>query len=204
MSYYLSPALEQLRDQVNAAYPTRDKTSDGWIGDAAHAAGVSDHNPDYTAGGIVRALDIDADLRGTPDSWALAQALTADRRTRYVIHRGRIWSNPAVYGPTAGSWNAYNGDNPHNTHLHVSVRHGAAWDADKAPWTITEEELDMNEDQLRKIIADELDQRVPKPTDLGKRISQKDGLTRLLTLARLILAEVRSTKEHVLAIRKGA
>lgn len=139
MSYFLAPALAQLRDQVNAAYPSRDKASDGWIGDASHAAGVSDHNPDYSARGIVRALDIDADLRGTPDSWALAQRLIADRRVRYVIHRGRIWSNPAVYGPSAGSWHTYNGSNPHNTHLHVSVRHGAAWDHDNAPWEIEED-----------------------------------------------------------------
>ncbi len=50
----------QLREQIDDDYPDRDRKSDGWIADARHLAkGSSDHIP---VDGIVRALDIDADL----------------------------------------------------------------------------------------------------------------------------------------------
>ena len=49
-----------LRNQVNKRWVRRDKRSDGWLGDAAHKARVSDHNEDSR--GLVHALDIDADL----------------------------------------------------------------------------------------------------------------------------------------------
>jgi len=55
----LAPSLKQLRTEVDVAWPMRSKRSDGWIGDAAHLARTSDHNPD--ADGIVHALDITAE-----------------------------------------------------------------------------------------------------------------------------------------------
>ncbi|PFG19883.1 peptidoglycan DD-metalloendopeptidase family protein [Serinibacter salmoneus] len=139
---FLSPALAVLRDQLNATYPGRDRSADGWIGDAAHASRVSDHNPDPEAGGIVRALDVDEDLHG-PSSVdqagtlaALAAALIEDPRTRYVIYESRIWANPAVYPSSGGRWRPYTGSNPHTRHLHLSVRHGRVWDHDATPWQI--------------------------------------------------------------------
>jgi hypothetical protein len=39
-----------LRAQVNKRWPTREKASDGWIGDRAHASRKSDHNPDGVDG----------------------------------------------------------------------------------------------------------------------------------------------------------
>lgn len=120
MPYFLSPALAQLRDEINAAWPHRDKTSDGWIGDTSHAARPSDHNPDRTAGGIVRALDIDEDLvaglTATGEAMPLVEAIIADARTRYVIYEGRIWTRDT------GRWATYTGPNAHNHHVHVSVR----------------------------------------------------------------------------------
>src|SRR5690606_29069239 len=59
MSYYLAPSLVKLRDLINQNWPNRDKSSDGWIGDPSHQARKSDHNPDYSAGGVVRAIDVD-------------------------------------------------------------------------------------------------------------------------------------------------
>ena len=58
----LSRAATQLREQFDDSYPSRDRTSDGWIGDTRHAARPSDHNPD--ANGWVRAIDVDRDVSG--------------------------------------------------------------------------------------------------------------------------------------------
>lgn len=128
MSYYRAPALDQLVADVNDRWPNRDKGSDGWIGDTSHQARPSDHNPDYSDGGIVRAQDIDND--GIDREW-LVQWLINDPRTAYVITKGQIWQNPAVY--KNGGWRKYTGSNPHNHHVHISVRHGS-FQNDKSPW----------------------------------------------------------------------
>ena len=116
MSYSLAPSLAQLRAQVNALWPNRDKGSDGWIGDASHNARKSDHNPDYSAGGIVRALDIDKD---GIDVEVLLAAVVGEPRVAYVIWNRRIWSQ-------ATGWTPYRGPNGHTAHIHVSIRHTAA------------------------------------------------------------------------------
>lgn len=138
VAYFLSPALARLRAEVNALWPHRDRTSDGWIGDASHAARLSDHNPDWSSGGIVRAIDIDEDLvvglTHVGEAMPLVEQIIRDRRVAYVIYEGRIWQNPAVY--SRGGWLPYTGANAHRHHLHVSVRRGATWDRDARPWGI--------------------------------------------------------------------
>ena len=122
-------SLAQLRSQVNDAFPNRNKASDGWIGDAAHAASNSEHNPNRA--GVVRALDITHDPAGGVDGHRLAADVIAelDRRgvSAYVIFAGRIRSTILM----RGIWRRYNGSNPHNTHVHVSYITGydnrAAW-----------------------------------------------------------------------------
>lgn len=124
-AYHLCKSGRDLRTWVNLHYPGRDTASDGWIGDAAHnAAGTSDHCPD--AQGVVRAIDIDADLiPGAKDHTAahrLAESLRQQgkrnmRNLAYVIFAGKIAS------PKGGwAWRAYTGSNPHNHHIHVSFR----------------------------------------------------------------------------------
>lgn len=114
----LAEAGSRLRTQINRAYPHRDKTSDGWLGDARHAASDSDHNP--TPSGIVRALDIDADLdNGKETSAYLAEQLRiaakVDKRIAYIIHNAKIAS------PRLGwRWRKYRGVNPHHAHIHIS------------------------------------------------------------------------------------
>jgi hypothetical protein len=115
----LSKSAFALRAQINAKFPKRDKSSDGWIGDVRHQAKPSDHNPD--AQGWVRAIDVDADL--TPkykdQSWDLADELrtlakSGEKRISYIIHLGKIASPRRNW-----KWRKYSG-NPHTHHIHIS------------------------------------------------------------------------------------
>ena len=116
MAWRLAQSLVRLRDQVNAAYPKRSKISDGTIGNAAHAATASDHNPNSK--GVVCALDLTHDPANGFDAHALADRLRTNRHPnlKYVISNSRIagaWTN--------WNWQKYTGSNPHSKHIHVSV-----------------------------------------------------------------------------------
>jgi hypothetical protein len=111
----------QLREQIDDDYPDRDRKSDGWIADARHLAkGTSDHIPDPKSG-IVRALDIDADLSAhKEEAYAIVEKLRkcakkGDKRIKYIIYDGKIMS------PILG-WKRrkYSGPNPHRSHFHIS------------------------------------------------------------------------------------
>lgn len=119
-------SLDTLLAQINAAAPNRDRSGDGAIGDQAHEARASDHNPD--AGGVVRARDFTHDPEGGFDAHAYAETLrrAADPRVAYIISNRRI----SVRG---GAWKPYTGASPHTHHVHVSVVHTAAADA-TTPW----------------------------------------------------------------------
>lgn len=133
MSWRLAKSLDQLRAQINALAPGRSKTSDGTIGDAAHSARKSDHNPNEA--GVVCALDITHDPNGGMDCQSLANALQAGRdgRIKYVIWKGQIMSGS--HSRRAWQWREYTGSNPHNKHLHISV----AWPLGDSsqPWAIS-------------------------------------------------------------------
>jgi hypothetical protein len=129
----LCDAAFKLREQINAKYPERDKSSDGWIGDTRHQAKPSDHNPDEN--GIVRAIDVDADLtRKYKDaSWDLAEELrlaakAGEKRISYIIHHGKI-SSPRM----GWKWRTYKG-NPHAHHIHISFT--PSGDNDEKPFQV--------------------------------------------------------------------
>jgi hypothetical protein len=121
--------------EINTRWPGRDKTSDGTIGDAAHATRASDHNPWIIVNniGVVRARDIDKD---GIDAAGLAEYLrvlgaNGDRRLRpggYVIFNRRITA------PDFSGWRAYTGVNPHDKHVHVSFSTAVAGFDSTAPW----------------------------------------------------------------------
>jgi hypothetical protein len=113
-----------LRNQVNKRWPKRDKRSDGWIGDKAHAGRQSDHNPD--ARGLVHALDIDADLDPKdPDAAQrlanqivayAASGIPGANRIKYVV-----FNNFLASGTYANSmWTWRKGNYGHEHHIHVS------------------------------------------------------------------------------------
>lgn len=166
----LTPALTSLRAEFNTLWPNRDKSSDGWIGDAAHRSSQSDHNDDEV-GNVpihdadvvheVHAIDIDRDLGddGDPLERAVQHLVArhrsgADNRLRYVVYKRRIWS---------ASWDwathPYTGANPHDHHAHFSGSYVSAKEADTRPWHL--EDIDMPSiEEIRKAIRDELvDQR---------------------------------------------
>jgi hypothetical protein len=134
----LAAGLATLRDQINATYPNRSKLSDGWIGDAAHAARASDHNPNDA--GVVTALDITHDPAGGPDTWQLAEVLRQrkDPRIKYVISNGRIFSS--VVSPW--TWRRYAGTNKHAHHIHISVSPDPALYDLASAWTLDSSALD--------------------------------------------------------------
>ena len=132
-TWVVVPALEALRLELNAVAPGRDKTSDGGIGNLAHAAAPSGHNPDESGApedhdadtiNEVRARDFDVDLnRPGLTMERIAQHLITECRAgritwiKYVIYNRRIWA-------ASSGWvtRVYAGSNAHDHHMHVSCK----------------------------------------------------------------------------------
>jgi uncharacterized protein YgiM (DUF1202 family) len=139
MSWRLAKSLETLRAQVNARWPKRSKSSDGTIGDAAHSARRSDHNPN--AAGVVCALDITHDPTHGPNARKLAEALVASRdpRIKYLISNAQMCLSYPANGYPSWTWRPYSG-NAHRQHMHISVQperarydSTLAWNLDALP-----------------------------------------------------------------------
>jgi hypothetical protein len=131
-------SLDKLLAQLNGLAPFRSKASDGSIGDAAHASRDSDHNPWFVLNGehLVTARDFTHDPANGLDCGWLAETLVASRdpRIKYIIwNRKIIDSRP---GNHPWKWLPYNGINPHNHHLHLSVMDTALADDTRA-WALT-------------------------------------------------------------------
>ena len=85
MTWTLAPALKQLMNEVNAAWPNRSREWDGTIGDYLHSLTTSEHNPYDEYGkkdpdGVVRAVDITAQGIDVP---TLLGAAIGDPRVHY-------------------------------------------------------------------------------------------------------------------------
>ncbi|MEH1013041.1 hypothetical protein V6U90_08010 [Micromonospora sp. CPCC 206060] len=136
--YYLAPALATLRDEINRRWPHRDRTSDGWIGDTAHQAEPSDHNPNSR--GSVDALDIDADGVHMPTIIAAVQ--------RHPSAHYWIWQRTIADADDGWRPREYTGRNPHDKHMHVSIRQTRTAEQDRRPWLDDQEEEEMTEAQI--------------------------------------------------------
>lgn len=153
---YLVPALHTLRGEFNALAPARDKASDGWIGDTAHSASISDHNPAPNGG--VHAIDVDEDLRvpGLTMEMCVQFLLTrcrsgAENRLKYIIYERRIWS-------ASDGWRQreYTGKNAHDKHAHCSCKYGTI-ENDTRSWHLEDLDMALNEEQTRAAVRAELE-----------------------------------------------
>lgn len=181
IAWTLAPCLAQLRAQINAAYPNRSKASDGTIGDAAHAATKSEHNPD--AQGVVRAFDITHDpAHGCDGNRIAAQLVTSrDSRILYVIWNRRIARSYPKPGIPAWSWAAYTGTDPHTNHVHLSVVPDARANS-TTPWRLiaapTQEEVDMTPEQVNT-----LNYHTDQLRDVAERVNGVAAAVRALAAA---------------------
>ncbi|RRO18361.1 hypothetical protein EIL87_09045 [Saccharopolyspora rhizosphaerae] len=133
-NWRLAGSLETLRAQFDAAFPQRNKASDGTIGDGSHQSRDSDHNPWYGPG-IVTAMDITHDPQNGVDIDRITDELAASRdpRIKYVIANGLIMDSRP--GQSPWQWTKYHGSNPHTQHFHISVMDSPACD-DRRPWNL--------------------------------------------------------------------
>lgn len=122
-------ALATLLNQVNAAFPARNKASDGWIGDSAHQAVQSDHNPNNLD--VVLAQDITHDPENGCDIQEIADNIidSGDERVWYIIFNKRIWEQGI-------GWKPYDGENDHTKHGHFNMLHDETYYDNEKEWTI--------------------------------------------------------------------
>lgn len=159
--YRESRATARLKADVDALFPGRDRVSDGWIGDAAHATRASDHNPwvkDHWGVGVVTARDItEWDPPGKIkelDDWLVSRIIeNRDGRVKYLIHEGRVYSGTQQDHP-AWQPRPYYGINQHEHHLHVSVKSDPGHYDDGSSWNLkppSRRDLKVSLRKLRKV-----------------------------------------------------
>ena len=118
-----TPAAIAVLRQATAISPSRKKASDGLLPSAAHINQNpdSDHNTGF-------AVDLTHDPKHGIDCVDIFQKLKEDKRVKYLIFKGKIWS---VERASEGD-REYSGSNKHNSHLHISINDGMG--KDTSPW----------------------------------------------------------------------
>jgi hypothetical protein len=120
-----TPALSCLKALQDATghWPMRNTAKDGIIGDDAHQKRKSDHNDG-------NAYDLTHDPVNGPDCDFLSKQVVNDDRVTYVIWKGKIFNRERA----DEGWRTYTGD-PHDHHMHVSIRGAARDEVTKWPWS---------------------------------------------------------------------
>ncbi|MEO6089290.1 MAG: hypothetical protein ABIQ18_39880 [Umezawaea sp.] len=134
MSWRVAQSLLTLRDQIDAAFPNRNRASDGYIGDANHQSSDSDHNP-WFGPGVVTAADWthDPSVGFDIDKFTDQLAASRDPRIKYIIANGWILDSRPQFNPW--QWVRYYGANPHTSHVHLSIMADNSYD-DTRPWNV--------------------------------------------------------------------
>lgn len=132
MTWRPHDAISVLFAQLDERFPSRDKRTDGVIGDYLHQQRQSDHNPD--ANGWVHAMDIDKDLRGDPGDMdkfmdqMLEYARTkqpGSERLKNIVYKDRVASG--TYANEFWVWR-YDASLDHFDHGHISFTTGTEHD----------------------------------------------------------------------------
>lgn len=115
-----TPAAIAVLRQATALRPKRKKASDGLLPSKAHVHQNpnSDHNSGF-------AVDVTHDPHFGIDCAFAFIKLQQDPRVKYLIFSGKIWSKER------GNRD-YTGSNPHNKHLHISIKETCG--DDTSPW----------------------------------------------------------------------
>jgi hypothetical protein len=115
-----TPAAIAVLRQATALRPNRKKASDGLLPSAAHLTQSpnSDHNTGF-------AVDLTHDPAFGIDCREIFEKLKDDKRVKYLIFKGKIWSEEQ------GERN-YTGSNKHEKHLHISIEDKSG--NDTSPW----------------------------------------------------------------------
>lgn len=115
-----SPAARAVLTQATALKPNRKKASDGLLPSAAHLAAspTSDHNTGL-------AVDLTHDKVFGINGHEVYEHLKSDKRVKYLIFKGRIWSREQ-------GDRTYSGSNMHNHHVHISIHENHK--NDTSPW----------------------------------------------------------------------
>jgi hypothetical protein len=115
-----TPAAIAVLRQATAHWPKRNKASDGLLPSKAHVH--QNPNSDHNSGFAV-------DLTHDPEKGVYCQViyseLQKDPRVKYLIFKGKIWSK-------SKGEHIYTGSNPHNKHLHISIKEECG--NDTSPW----------------------------------------------------------------------
>lgn len=209
--------LVSLRAEFNELAPGRDKGADGMVGDAAHQAESSDHNPDDTPGSRtphsdsdniaeVHALDIDS-----TGPWPAGMTMAA--AVRVVVNRMHamgskaplnyvIWDHHIYEHP---SWSAatYSGTDPHTNHAHFSSAYGSGSGSSNpenypGPWGLLEEFMALSADDKAWIKANtlSLDDKIGDTANPARTVG--DVLRDAAKLRGVLVGDAADTKNAAL------
>jgi hypothetical protein len=115
-----TPAAIAVLRQATALRPMRKKASDGLLPSAAHQ--LQNPNSDHNTG---FGVDLSHDPVNGFDGHDVYINLKADKRVKYLIFKGLIWS--LEKGDLK-----YNGVNQHEHHVHISIKDDCG--NDTSPW----------------------------------------------------------------------